>query len=129
MLPMDFVTIGLWIVAIAIMLWLAWEPWRQTRSMLSVDLSDGMAGRPVSPLHVFLLPLMVAVGPFFAQNVGHPGPNVWRTPHVLLPTAAVELAVLVVGQFFLRRNILAVVRKRRTARAATLDSLSGGHTS
>ena len=129
MLPLDGLVVGLWITAIALMLWLAWEPWRQTRRQLSVDLSDDAVGRAVSPFHIFVLPALVAGGPFFAQVVRHDGVNVWRHPHLLFPMAAVQLAVLVALQAYLRARVLAQVRKHREARAQAAATLNAGRRS
>lgn len=130
MLPMDWLVVALWGAAVAAMLWLAWEPWRQTRRQMAIDLSDDAIGRSVSPFYIFILPAVVAVGPFFAQIVGHPGRhNVWRTPHLLLPGAVIQLALLVALQAYLRSRILAAVRKHREARAASLETLSAGRRS
>jgi hypothetical protein len=111
------------------MLAFAWAPWRQTRRQMSIDLSDDAIGRAVSPFYIFILPAVAAVGPFFAQIVRHDGVNVWRQPHVLLPQAAVALAVLVAFQAYLRGRILAAVRRHREAKAQAVATLSGGRRS
>jgi heme exporter protein D len=126
----DRLAIGLWIAAIVVMLWLAWEPWRQTRRQTSVDLSDDAIGRPVSPLYVFTLPAVTAAAPFVALAITQPGPeNVWRHPHLLLPLGAIELVFLVVFQAYFRRQILTAVRKHREARDAAAQSLNAGRKS
>ncbi len=129
MTAMDWLAVGLWIAAIVAMLALAWEPWRQTRRQMSVDLSDDAVGRAVSPFYIFVLPALAAAGPFFAQIVRHDGVSVWRQPHLLLPQAAVELAVFVAFQAYLRGRILAAARKHLEAKAQALATLSGARRS
>ena len=129
MLPMDELAIGLWAAAIVAMLGLAWEPWRQTRRQTSIDLSDDAVGRAVSPFYIFVLPTVAAIGPFLAQIVRRDGVSVWRQPHVLLPQAAVALAVFVAVQAYLRGRILTAVRKHHEAKALALATLSAGRRS
>ncbi|WP_372782688.1 hypothetical protein [Phenylobacterium sp.] len=122
--PADWLVVGLWLVAIAFMVIMAWEPWREARGHGSVDLSDGLIGRPVSPGYVFVLPALVAVAPFVAQFVPHAGDeNPWRHPHMLSPMGPLALILIVALQAYICRRVLRAVRLHRESLEATRKTL------
>jgi hypothetical protein len=116
MAPADGLVAGAWFAAVGLMLVLAWEPWRATRGLGPIDLSDEPVGRVVSPGYVFVLPLLVAAAPLVARFMPGEVPlAVWREPHVLLPGIAVVLAVIVAFEAYLCRRVLAAARRRAAA--------------
>jgi hypothetical protein len=106
----DAPAVVVWLVAIALMIWIGWRPWRETRNQLAVDIPGE---RPQTPVAVFVPPLIALVGPFFAQIVRHGGVNVWRHPHLLMPFGLIQLGALVVIQVMLRKQFLKAAETRR----------------
>jgi hypothetical protein len=120
----DWLVVGLWLAAIAFMVVMAWEPWRETRRQQSIDLSDEFVGRAVTPRYVFILPAFVAIAPFVAQLVPPTGTvNLWRHPHLLSPAGPLALIVLVAIQAVLCRSVLRAVRRQREAHERTRQTL------
>jgi hypothetical protein len=123
----DWIIVGLWLTAIAFMVIMAWEPWRETRRQSSVDLSDEFVGRPVSPHYVFVLPALVAVAPVVARFVPRQGAaDLWRQPHLFAPGGPLALVVIVAIQAFLCRSVLHAVRRQREAQAEKRDTFAKG---
>jgi hypothetical protein len=124
MSAVDWLVVGLWLTAIAFMVIMAWEPWRETSRLHSIDLSDEFVGRAVTPRYVFILPAFVAIAPLVAQLVSRPGTvNLWRHPHLLSPAGPVALIVIVAIQAILCRSVLRAARRQREAHEHTRQTL------
>jgi|GEM_PF-3842296 len=119
----DWLTIGLWLAVILVLLGLAWEPYRQTRNRLSISL-EGVNQREVSPLYIFTLPFILAIGPFAAQVITHPrGFNVWLRRHLLMPFGLLHLGMFLAIQLGLRNAVLKAAIRARERRAALVANL------
>jgi hypothetical protein len=106
----DWLVVGQWLAAVAVMAVFAWEPWRQTRRTALAAPPVEAARRFVSPGYVFVLPLLVLAAPLV------PGSGVlWAQPHLLLPGVAVALVALVAVQAVLCRRVLIGARRRYEA--------------
>lgn len=125
--PADWLVIVLWLAAIAFMVIMAWEPWRETRGHGAVDLSDDLVGRAVSPGYVFILPLLVAAAPFLAGVVPHGvGADAWRHPHRFAPMGPLALILIVAFQAYLCTRVLRSARLRRGALAEKRETFAKG---
>lgn len=110
-LGLDWLMIGVWVATILLLVWLAWEPWLQTRRMVGIELPGDSRVR--SPLFVFAPAVGLALIPFLAQLAPRPGVNAWLHPHLLMPVGWFFLAGFVVLQVGLRRAFLRVAQRRR----------------
>jgi len=126
----DWLMIACWLATVIVLIAIAWEPWRQTRNMTAVDLSDEIEGRAVSPFQIFLLPAVFGLAPFVAQLVPHhrsDEPAIvspWRHPHLFWPLGLVFLGGGVVLQVLMRVYFLRAARRRRKARATLLEAFA-----
>jgi hypothetical protein len=113
----DELLIGLWALSIVASVAIIWTPWRLTRGDTSIDLSDQLTGRPISPLHAFAAPAVLLVGPIIFVVAGRRETDVlWRL-HALFPTAFIPVVVIPAVQLLLRREILKVVGEKQAERA------------
>ncbi len=118
----DLVVVGVWLAEIALLIGIAWKPYRLSRNRLSVDMEGGN-GQAVSPLYIFLPPLVLAAGPFVAQLAKHDGVNVWLHPALMMPLLAIHLTGFLVFQLILRTAFLRAARKAEADRARRLKAL------
>jgi hypothetical protein len=118
----DLIVVGVWLAEIALLIVLALKPYRFTRNRLSVD-AEGLNGQAVSPLYVFLPPLVLGFGPFVAQMAKHDGVNVWLHPALMMPFLAVPLGGLLVFQLILRAAFLRTARKAEKDRARRREAI------
>ena len=120
MRPDDLLVIGAWIGTIGATFAMAWTPWRLTAGLHAVDLGDTAIGRAVSPLHVFVAPMLLLVAPLFVALAEARGLDGLTHPHVLARAALAALAAMaavLAAQFVLRRSLLKVAAERRAAEA------------
>jgi hypothetical protein len=122
--PADWLVVGQWLAAAAVMAVFAWEPWRQTRRTAAASPPVEAARRIASPGYVFVLPLLVLAAPLV------PGSGaLWRQPHLLLPGVAVALVAVVAVQAVLCHRVLIGSRRRyealMQAREAPTEDPSG----
>src|SRR6185503_9726405 len=117
MTPRDALMIGLWALSIAVSVAVIWTPWRLTRGALSIDLSDQVTGRPISPLHAFAAPAVLFVGPLVFLAVGGPAGQLIGCLHALYPVALVPLVIIPAVQLLLRREILKAWGQKAAERA------------
>ena len=125
MTPFGAVMTGLWLVAIVTSLAIIWTPWRLTRSQLSIDLSDQITGRPVSPLHAFAVPAVLLAGPVVMALAGR-GADMWSRPRLLVPMELFLLAAAVLVQWLLRREILKAWRQQQAGRVRAQAVFAAG---
>jgi hypothetical protein len=118
----DLIVVGVWLAEIALLIGLAWTPYRLTRNRLSVDM-EGVNGQAASPLYVFLPPVVLAVGPFVAQIVKHDGVNVWLHPALSMRGTAFMLVGFLVIQLVLRTAFLRAARRVEADRVRRLEAV------
>jgi hypothetical protein len=98
---------GEWAAALALMLVLAWEPWRRLRRLGLETASPGAAGRVTSPGFVFVLPLLLAAAPVAVAVILHLGlTDEGRELHLLAPGVAFALGAAVAVQALLCRRAM-----------------------
>ena len=128
MTPRDDLLIGLWALSILVSVAIIWTPWRLTRGDTSIDLSDQLTGRAISPLHAFAAPVLLLVGPIVFLTVGGRGTDVlWRL-HSLFPTALVPIIAVLAVQLLLRHEILKVWGQKQAERARAQAVFESGRT-
>jgi heme exporter protein D len=123
--PEDLLLIVAWIATLTGTSAMAWTPWRVTAGVQGIDLSDTVIGRAVSPLHIFVAPVVVLLAPLVAFAAAGTGPLAHRD--ALAASALIFLAALLVAQFVLRRALLKVAAQHRAkeTRARAVLSRAG----
>jgi hypothetical protein len=112
----DLLIVAIWLATIALMVWLAWEPWRRTRRMIGLEVPGDESGRVRGPMFVFAPAVVLAAAPFAAQLARRPGVNVWLHPHLLMPIGLFVLAGFVGVQLTLRQTFLRLAEQRAVER-------------
>jgi len=114
--------VGAWLFAAATSLGLIWTPWRLARHDTVLDLRDTLSGRPVSPLHAFVVPVLVLLAPLAILAVG--GPGLLAHPHLYALPVLIALSLVVIAQLVLRREMLRAIAQREAERGRSRTILA-----
>lgn len=126
MTSLDALLIALWALSIVASLAIIWTPWRLTRGNVSIDLSDQITGRPISPLHAFALPAVLLAAPLVLVAAGVRTASGWARPQVAYPLVLLLLAGAPAIQLLLRREVLKALTQRQAEHARVQAVLASG---